>query len=188
MGRRKKSEVLESISEVVNPLEETTNESQSPDNPEQTSPDDFIQPSATVEETAQSAKDDLLEVENIISDFSSAKNEDDEPKKRGRKSKAERQEELIIPGELLVMITDRLTSAGICAVDGMINKQPIDAALLAMDDEQIKKLTPLANKAIEAMKIIDNPIAAFFVSMIAFQIANYIALRIIMKPNAGNNS
>lgn len=172
MGRRKKSVIIESVSEVINPIEETN------DTPEQPA-EEYIQPETeTIEDTAQSAKDDLLEVENIMKNFSAAK-EEKEPGKRGRKSKQE--EDLIIPGELLVMITDRLTSAGIILIDGMINKDAIDATLLAMDDEQIKKLTPLANKAIEAMKIVNNPIGAFFVSMIAFQLANYIALRLMMK-------
>lgn len=116
----------------------------------------------------------------------------DEKKKRGRKPRASKEPEparvqMIIPGRLFVTVCDNAAISAIGALDSWISKKPINTDLLKLTDQQIADLSPLAEEAIKAMKLENDPISVYFGSLAAIYISNYLQLRAMMnKMNKEN--
>lgn len=112
-------------------------------------------------------------------------------RKRGRRSKAEIEREkaeqeaaIVVPPELFVFVCDNGTAHAFALIDKLITKKgkpTIQPEQIALREGQAEKLYPVAQKCIEAMKLSDDPIRAFFGSLLAIQFTNYLMIKSTMK-------
>jgi hypothetical protein len=113
------------------------------------------------------------------------------PRKRGRRSKAEIEKEkaeqasaIVVPPELFVFVCDHGTAHAFALIDKLITKKgkpTIQPEQIALREGQAEKLYPVAQKCIEAMKLSDDPIRAFFGSLLAIQFTNYLMIKSTIK-------
>jgi hypothetical protein len=113
------------------------------------------------------------------------------PRKRGRRTKAEIEREkaeqaaaIVVPPELFVFVCDNGTAHAFALIDKLITKKgkpTIQPEQIALREGQAEKLYPVAQKCIEAMKLSDDPIRAFFGSLLAIQFTNYLMIKSTMK-------
>lgn len=113
------------------------------------------------------------------------------PRKRGRRSKAEIEKEkaeqaaaIVVPPELFVFVCDNGTAHAFALIDKLITKKgkpTIQPEQIALREGQAEKLYPVAQKCIEAMKLSDDPVRAFFGSLLAIQFTNYLMIKSTMK-------
>lgn len=116
---------------------------------------------------------------------------DAKPRKRGRRSKAEIEKEkaereaaIVVPPELFVFVCDNGTAHAFALIDKLITKKgrpTIQPEQIALREGQAEKLYPVAQKCIEAMKLSDDPIRAFFGSLLAIQFTNYLIIKSTIK-------
>jgi hypothetical protein len=118
-----------------------------------------------------------VSVDEIMQQFS------DNKQKRGRKKKETQPPPPMIPGALLVEVTDSVGVSIASLLDGFLSKKPIDAQLLSLREEQKEKLIPLADACVvELQKMIQlNPIGAFFGTFATMQLSNYLLLRMMFS-------
>lgn len=112
-------------------------------------------------------------------------------RKRGRRSKAEIEREkaeqeaaIVVPPELFVFVCDNGTAHAFALIDKLITKKgkpTIQPEQIALREGQAEKLYPVAQKCIEAMKLSDDPVRAFFGSLLAIQFTNYLMIKSTMK-------
>lgn len=127
--------------------------------------------------TDEHAPTEEVNIDEILSQFS------DKKEKRARKKKVEPEQPPMIPGALLVEVTDSVGVSIASLLDGFLSKKPIDAQLLALRPDQKEKLVPLADACvIELQKMIQlNPIGAFFGTFAVMQLSNYLLLRMMLS-------
>ncbi len=175
--KRKKDETKTEISEneFVETITETEPSNQSIDNrnAENDAESTFAESQAKTESPATT---DEIDVDALLNEYVPKK-------KRGRKPKEEEKSPLLIPGELLIHVTDNIAVGLIGYADTLFTKNPIDVQLLALREEQKQKLVPAANEAIRAMNLQGNPIAVFFAMMGSMYISNYMIIRTLMKQS-----
>lgn len=123
-----------------------------------------------------SYEDDLKEIDSIIANAQPEK-------KRGRKSKEETvKAQIKIPGSLFVRMHNMVASHGLSAVDTLISKRnSIPAEMLSLDEKTMMELVPVAEMAMQQMKIEENPIAAFYIMFFAGITANYVSIKALIK-------
>jgi hypothetical protein len=105
-------------------------------------------------------------------------------KRRTRKEKEPDKSAVVIPPELFVFICDNATANGFVLIDKFITKKgkpTVTADMLSLRKEQAEQLYPVAEKAIVAMKLSDDPIRAFFGSLLAIQFTNYVMIKSTLK-------
>lgn len=85
--------------------------------------------------------------------------------------------QMIIPGKLFVTVCDNTATSIVGALDSWLSKTPLDMELLKLRPEQVDQLAPLAEEAIKAMKLENDPITVYFSSLAAIYISNYMTLR-----------
>ena len=117
--------------------------------------------------------------------------ETDKPKRRRRRTKAEIEREkeaeqaaIVVPPELFVFVCDNGTAHGFALIDKLITrkgKPTINPDQISLRPEQSEKLLPVAQKCIEALKLSDDPVRAFFGSLLAIQFTNYLMIKSTMK-------
>lgn len=153
-------------------------------------------PEETQAETAQKelseAENDLLDVEKMLSNFANRPPADppeaetpdtgSEGKRKytSRKKKGDEPERapVLIPGKLFVSVCDNIVVGAIGIVDGYLYpKLRLDTRYLKLTDQQRDELAPLAEEALRMMPFIDDPRIAFFGSLIASHVLNYVNLR-----------
>lgn len=132
------------------------------------------------EQSAEKPEAEHVDVEAILQEYA--------PKqKRGRKKKEDTPPpvEPIISGELFIEMIDAGAVSVIGIVDSYLSKNPIDAQLLSLRQEQKDKLKLLADRAvIELQKKIEvNPLAAFGVAIGSMYLMNYVMIRSLMNAN-----
>lgn len=177
---KRKNNETENVEMEVNSETENT---QKIDNPEYVRNDEQFE--KTFEESQNESEPVAIDVDAILSEYA--------PKKRGRKSKTEKQIEpespLLIPGELLIDATDNIMVGAISWIDTMLAKQPIDAQLLALRQDQKTQLIPAANGAAkEISKYINaNPILVFGAMLGAMYVSNYLIIRALMRQTQNDN-
>lgn len=118
-----------------------------------------------------------LDVDALLNEYAPKK----ERKKRESKDKAP-EVQILIPGELLIHVSDNIMVGGIGWLDAFFSKEPINAQLLALREDQKKQLIPSANAAaVEIAKYISaNPILLFVASLGATYVSNYLIIRALM--------
>lgn len=116
--------------------------------------------------------------------------EPEKPKRRRRtKAEIEREKEqekaaIVVPPELFVFVCDNGTAHGFALIDKLITrkgKPTIQPDQISLRPEQSEKLLPVAQKCIEALKLSDDPVRAFFGSLLAIQFTNYLMIKSTMK-------
>jgi len=136
------------------------------------------------EQPAQKVEEKEFDLKSIMSEFG-AEVPEEKRKRKPRKPKEAAPEaarvQLIIPGRLFVTVCDNALVGGIGALDAWISKKPIDTDLLKLSEQQINDLAPLAEEAVKAMKLENDPITVYFGSLAAIYISNYLQLRAHMN-------
>lgn len=116
--------------------------------------------------------------------------EPEKPKRRRRtKAEIEREKEqekaaIVVPPELFVFVCDNGTAHGFALIDKLITrkgKPTIQPDQISLRPEQAEKLLPVAQKCIESLKLSDDPVRAFFGSLLAIQFTNYLMIKSTMK-------
>lgn len=181
----------ESENEIV-AAESAGNDGRDSDTIAETSPEETAPKENQIEEALSNAKNDLLDVENLLSNFSKKQPTDTAPpaqenesadgkrKYSPRKKKGDEPERapVLIPGKLFVSVCDNIVVGAIGIIDGyMYPKLRLDTRFLKLTDEQRNELAPLAEEALRMMPFIDDPRIAFFGSLIASHALNYVNLR-----------
>lgn len=115
------------------------------------------------------------------------------PKKRGRRSKRASEPEPepaikapLIPGTLAVEILDTVTTSASAAADAWLTKKgkrSLPPEAFAMSKEQKTTLAPLAEKALEEMKLSDNPVEVFFGTWGLLALSNFMLAKQLQKAN-----
>lgn len=136
---------------------------------------------------------DVEQLLGTVKDY--AKPVPEQKRRRGRKTKAEKeaeekqaeQEAIVIPGILAVTVCDSVAVGSLSLLDMGVSKifktQKVDIERLALTDEQKITLAPLAEKAFAAMNLQRDPISAFFGSLMFMYIGNYMTLRAMTSNN-----
>lgn len=139
--------------------------------------------SPEVQENDGVKSDAPLDVDALLKEFSEPVL-DEKRKKRGRKPKEAEpvKTQFIIPGKLFVTVCDNTLVGTVGLLDSLISDKPIDTNLIRLQPDQIDQLAPLAEEAIKAMKLENDPISVYFGSLAAIYISNYLTLKTyIMK-------
>jgi hypothetical protein len=181
MGRRRKIKVESNYNnENSNELEVGTNPT--PETSE-ISDSNVSEASNDSETFDKSVETDLQEIDAIISQ--SKKPEE----KRGRKSKEEKARVNIkIPGTLFVRMHNMVGANALGLIDTYIAKgDAIPTELLSMDEKMIQELAPVAELAMQEMKIEENPIAGFYIMFAAAMISQYSSLKVLIKQAKREN-
>lgn len=124
------------------------------------------------------------DIDNALAGFT--KSAETVEQKKERKTRTTNEPALIIPGSLVVSITDKIMVGGFTAIDGVINKKnriarDVIKSYLSLSPEQQKELAPLAEAFVKALNLEKDPIKLYLYSMIAIYSANYLALRAFMS-------
>lgn len=143
-------------------------------------PDDQYAKSATTETVTDTKTESkpitdrkaelLKQMEEFSSDAPTVDKPETEP--RGRK-KREDKSKVVIPGRLFLGVCDRLSASGIGMLDAMLSNDPIDPRILMLDQQGKDDLLPLAQEALKELKLEENPVQAFFLSLFIGQLTMY---------------
>jgi hypothetical protein len=150
--------------------------------------DEYFEHTAKDEYSEHAAKDgsadksevEAIDVEAILQEYAP------QPKrKRKKKEDAPPPVEPIISGELFIEMIDAGAVSIIGIADNYLSKNPIDAQLVSLRQEQKDKLKLLADRAvIELQKKIEvNPLTAFGVAIGSMYLMNYVMIRALMNAN-----
>lgn len=193
MAKRKKDETENFENESAQPNAETENANAGDDNANAGNDEGAYDFSKTFEKANQTRNETEtpLDVDALLKEYAPKK----ERKERKTKEKTAAQEtQILIPGELLIHVSDNIMVGGIGWLDAFFSKEPIDAQLLALRADQKQQLIPSANAAAaEIAKYISaNPILLFVASLGATYVSNYLIIRALMmqakrsEPQTGN--
>lgn len=146
----------------------------------------------TVMTSADGTNSEKFDLDKIMSEFGESVPADKQ--RRTRKPRKPKEPEvarvqMIIPGRLFVTVCDNAMVSAVGAVDAWLSKNPINTDLLKLSDQQITDLSPLAEEAIKAMKLENDPVTVYFGSLAAIYISNYLALKSFMlkqQKDGGN--
>lgn len=108
--------------------------------------------------------------------------------KRGRKKKIIEDQQILIPGELVVAVVDNIGAGGLSLIDRWVSKNPLPIERLSLTEKQAEKLAPLAEKAIESLQIAKDPLSAFAYTYLAMSISNYVVLKAMQKKETNVKS
>lgn len=129
-------------------------------------------------ENLQSELDAILGEGYTIPEPGNEPETETEPKKRKRKNEPQ----ILIPGKLVVSVTDKLVSRLIVTLDSLVTKsEPLNPKLLEIGAENIDELVPLADEMVKSWKLSTNPTLVFFGSFLLIQITNYSMIKALMS-------
>lgn len=108
------------------------------------------------------------------------------PKKSSRKKAlapvTPEPKKIIIPGRLVVKMSDKIFSRAITSIDALFSKDAaIDPGMLQSDDDQLEDLIPMAEKMVESWKLEEHPTLFFLGSMLMIHISNYTMVKALLK-------
>lgn len=185
---RKKRTPLNENSQVEQSELITESENQGEENTESTIPNDGKSFAEHAEESETSKEETppldqanaSFDLDKIMAEFGESVPVDKQ--RRTRKPRKPKEPEvarvqMIIPGRLFVTVCDNAMVSAVGAVDAWLSKNPINTDLLKLSEQQITDLSPLAEEAIKAMKLENDPVTVYFGSLAAIYISNYLALK-----------
>lgn len=123
----------------------------------------------------------MLEFESPLPDSDVTIITETEKGKRGRKKKVFEEQNILIPGELVVAVVDNLGAGGLSLIDKWVSKNPLPIESLSLTEKQAEKLAPLAEKAIESLQLAKDPLSAFLYTYAAMSISNFVVLKAVQK-------
>lgn len=95
---------------------------------------------------------------------------------------------IIIPGRLVVKLSDKVFSRVITGVDAMFSKDAaIDPEYLKVEDDDMDDLIKMAEHMVQSWKIEDHPTLFFLGSMLMIHVSNYTMVKALLKKQKKEN-